>query len=87
MEKQKLIIIPSLVVFAISLSVAFSSRGIDSLLDNYSAKADTSITINNEALAKAKYEPFEVIDNRYDNPEVKQDKKFLAAHQIGDKSY
>ena len=76
MEKQKLIIIPSLAVFAIALSVAFSSRGIDSLLDNYSAKADTSITINNEALANAIYEPFEVIDNRFDNPEVKQDKKF-----------
>lgn len=76
MEKQKLIIIPSLAVFAIALSVAFSSRGIDSLLENHSAKADTSVTIDNKALKNAIYEPFEVVDNRFDNPEVKEDVKF-----------
>lgn len=76
MKKQNVILFSLLAIIAIALTTAFFGRGIDSLSTKYSAKADNSVTIDSETLSKAIYEPFEVIDNRYDDPVTKPDKKF-----------
>lgn len=76
MKKQKAIVLSSLVTITIALTFVFFSSSIDPLSIEYEAKADNSITIDSETLSKAIYEPFEVPDNRYDEPVAKPDKKF-----------
>ena len=76
MKKRNVILLSSLAIITIALTTAFFGRGIDSLSIKHSAKADNSVTLTSEALSQAIYEPFEVIDNRYDVPVAKPDKKF-----------